>query len=235
MAISQVTKRLAFFIPLAASVPLWLGALPDLPIAAGASDGSAGQAKVVDSPYPEQGFAPAVPPDGNEAPAGDKLDARSTIEDMAGPPEATANSLPASATAPTPSPKAGRPAAGADRRKPPAPARPARRSSQSAPKKRMLVTGYCPCRECCGRWSAGRRTACGQSVYSNRSRFVAADTDVLPFGWQVSVPGYHGGVPVPVLDRGSLIVGRRLDVFFLSHAEAKRWGVRSLEVTVYRS
>jgi 3D (Asp-Asp-Asp) domain-containing protein len=98
----------------------------------------------------------------------------------------------------------------------------------------MLVTAYCPCRECCGRWSAIHRTACGLSVRANRSRFVAADTDILPFGQRVSVPGYHGGAPVPVLDRGSAIVGRHLDVFFRSHAEAKRWGSRWLDVTVYR-
>ena len=49
------------------------------------------------------------------------------------------------------------------------------------------------------------------------------------------MPGYHGGVVVPVLDRGSAIVGRHLDVFFRSHAEAKRWGSRWLDVAVYRS
>jgi 3D (Asp-Asp-Asp) domain-containing protein len=49
----------------------------------------------------------------------------------------------------------------------------------------------------------------------------------------VSVPGYRGAARVPVLDRGLRIRGHRLDVFFLSHAEAKRWGSRWLDVAVW--
>jgi len=97
---------------------------------------------------------------------------------------------------------------------------------------RMLVTAYCPCPKCCGRYSDGV-TASGKSVYTNGSLFVAADTRLLPFGSKVSVPGYYGGAPVPVLDRGRRIKGYRLDVFFLSHSQAKRWGKRWLDVTVY--
>ena len=96
----------------------------------------------------------------------------------------------------------------------------------------MIVTAYCPCRACCGRHADGR-TASGRSILANGSRFVAADTRVLPFGTRVSVPGYYGGAPVSVLDRGSRIRGRRLDVFFASHARAARWGTRRLTVTVY--
>lgn len=96
----------------------------------------------------------------------------------------------------------------------------------------MLVTAYCPCRRCCGRYSDGR-TASGRSIRADGSMFVAADTRLLPFGTRVSVPGYHGGAPVSVLDRGAKIKGDRLDVFFLSHARAKAWGARRLDVTVY--
>ena len=97
---------------------------------------------------------------------------------------------------------------------------------------RMLVTAYCPCQACCGHHSDGR-TASGRSVRTNSSRFVAADTRLLPFGTRVSVPGYYEAAPVSVLDRGGRIKGRRLDVFFLSHARAKQWGSRWLDVTVY--
>jgi 3D (Asp-Asp-Asp) domain-containing protein len=96
----------------------------------------------------------------------------------------------------------------------------------------MRVTAYCPCRKCCGRFSDGR-TACGHRIHANGSRFVAADTRILPFGTMVSVPGYHGGVPVPVLDRGKGIRGARLDVFFLSHQPAVRWGAKRLPVTIF--
>lgn len=97
---------------------------------------------------------------------------------------------------------------------------------------RMLVTAYCPCRKCCGKFADGI-TASGRSVLTNGARFVAADTRILPFHTRISVPGYHDGLAVPVLDRGRRIKGRRLDVFFPSHAEAKAWGARWLDVTVY--
>jgi len=96
----------------------------------------------------------------------------------------------------------------------------------------MLVTAYCPCRKCCGRHSDGK-TASGRGIAANGSRFVAADTRVLAFGTKVSVPGYYSGAPVPVLDRGKRIRGHRLDVFFRSHSQAKAWGSRWLDVTVY--
>ena len=96
----------------------------------------------------------------------------------------------------------------------------------------MLVTAYCPCEQCCGPHSDGT-TASGQSVRANRAMFVAADTGLLPFGTRVSLPGYHGGACVPVLDRGRDIRGRRLDVFFTSHQRARQWGSRWLDVKVF--
>ena len=110
---------------------------------------------------------------------------------------------------------------------PPAPAEPPSYTM------RMLVTAYCPCRRCCGRHADGR-TASGRRVTANGSKFVAADTRLLPFGTAISIPGYNSGAPAVVLDRGRLIKGKRLDVFFLSHSRAKRWGARWLDVTVYQ-
>lgn len=97
--------------------------------------------------------------------------------------------------------------------------------------RRMRVTAYCPCRRCCGRWADGR-TACGKPVTANGGRFVAADR-AIPFGRAVSVPGYAGGRPVPVLDRGGAIRGDRLDVFFPTHDQALTWGVQYLEVRIW--
>jgi 3D (Asp-Asp-Asp) domain-containing protein len=98
----------------------------------------------------------------------------------------------------------------------------------------MLVTAYCPCKKCCGKFS-DNITASGKNVYSNRSMFVAADTRLLKFGTMLSIPGYYGARAVPVLDRGSSIRGRRLDVFFLSHRRAKKWGRQYLNVEVLPS
>jgi 3D (Asp-Asp-Asp) domain-containing protein len=96
----------------------------------------------------------------------------------------------------------------------------------------MLVTAYCPCEKCC-RGSSDGITACGKSIYTNQSRFVAADARLLGFGTRLSIPGYHGGAPVSVLDRGGKIKGHRIDVFFPSHQQAQKWGARWLDVTVY--
>ncbi|MFH1883687.1 MAG: 3D domain-containing protein [Planctomycetota bacterium] len=46
------------------------------------------------------------------------------------------------------------------------------------------------------------------------------------------VPGYNNSKPVKVLDRGRVIRGNRLDVFFDSHRKAKKWGVKYLLVKV---
>jgi 3D (Asp-Asp-Asp) domain-containing protein len=95
----------------------------------------------------------------------------------------------------------------------------------------MEVTAYCPCKICCGRKASGV-TASGKPVSHNRGRFVAADKSVLPFHTLVSVPGYHEGTPVPVIDTGSAITGNRLDVFFRSHQAATEWGRKMLRVRV---
>jgi 3D (Asp-Asp-Asp) domain-containing protein len=97
---------------------------------------------------------------------------------------------------------------------------------------RMLVTAYCPCAKCCGKYADGI-TASGKPVTANGGFFVAADPKVLPMHTKLSVPGYFQAAPVPVYDTGGKIKGNRLDVFFPTHAEAKAWGARWLDVVVY--
>jgi 3D (Asp-Asp-Asp) domain-containing protein len=94
--------------------------------------------------------------------------------------------------------------------------------------RKMLVTAYCPCTECCGP-SARGITASGRPVSANGGKFVAADDD-LPFGTLLIIPGYNDGKPVAVLDRGGAIKGDHLDVFFPTHEQARRWGVKWLVV-----
>lgn len=96
----------------------------------------------------------------------------------------------------------------------------------------MKVTAYSPDERSCGQWADGT-TASGYSVWTNGMSLVAADTRMLPFGTLVSIPGYNGGRPVQVLDRGGAIKGNRLDVLYPSHEIALQWGVQDLEVTVW--
>ncbi len=57
---------------------------------------------------------------------------------------------------------------------------------------------------------------------------IAADTTYYKFGTRINVPGYGWGV---VEDRGGAIKGAsRLDIYFDSHQEARRWGRRKVRV-----
>jgi 3D (Asp-Asp-Asp) domain-containing protein len=93
---------------------------------------------------------------------------------------------------------------------------------------RMRVTGYCACSKCCGEED-------GITANMHRIRpgdvLVAADKK-FRFGTQMMIPGYNAGQPVKVMDRGRVIQGNRLDLFFHNHAEAKRFGVKYLNVRV---
>ncbi|MEM7808016.1 MAG: 3D domain-containing protein [Planctomycetota bacterium] len=97
----------------------------------------------------------------------------------------------------------------------------------------MEVTAYCPCVKCCGPRAKGV-TASGLPVSYNDGLFVAGDTEFFPFGTRLVVPGYgsDGGEVVEVIDRGGAIKGMKLDVYYDSHAEAKKWGRQFLPVRV---
>ena len=95
---------------------------------------------------------------------------------------------------------------------------------------RMEVTAYCPCQKCCGENAQGI-TASGHDVSYNNSRFVAADTDQLPFGTKLIIPGYNAA-PVEVIDRGGAIKGNKLDLFYPTHEEALQWGRQWVDVVV---
>ena len=94
---------------------------------------------------------------------------------------------------------------------------------------RMRVTAYCPCSKCCGQYADGM-TACGYKIQPTDT-FVAADKR-YSFGTEMIVPGYSSSRAVKVLDRGGVIKGNRLDVFFHSHQQALEWGVKYLDVQV---
>ena len=95
---------------------------------------------------------------------------------------------------------------------------------------RMEVTAYCPCTKCCGENAEGI-TASGRTVSYNAGRFVAADTDVLPFKTKLVIPGYHDQ-PVEVIDRGGAIKGNKLDLYYPTHEEALEWGRQIIDVIV---
>lgn len=96
----------------------------------------------------------------------------------------------------------------------------------------MKVTGYSPDSRSCGDFADGQ-TATLHSVWTNAMQLVAADPSVLPYGSMITVPGYAEDTIVPVLDCGGAIKGPRLDLLFATHDQARRWGVRTVRVTVW--
>lgn len=96
----------------------------------------------------------------------------------------------------------------------------------------MTVTAYSPDARSCGD-SADGITATLHSVWTNGFKLVAADPKVLPYGSMLSIAGYDNGQVVPVLDCGGAIKGRRLDVLFPTHEQARQWGIRKIPVVVW--
>ena len=90
------------------------------------------------------------------------------------------------------------------------------------------VTAYSPTVQECD--ASPLVTASGKRVYVGG---IAADLSVFPFGTILQIPGYNGGKPCTVIDTGSLIRGKTLDVFMWSSEDARQWGRRrNVEVRV---
>lgn len=90
------------------------------------------------------------------------------------------------------------------------------------------VSAYCPCSKCCGKYADGV-TASGHKIKKG-DKFCAAPKNI-PFGTILEIPGYG---KVPVLDRGGVIKGNKIDVYFDTHKEALKWGRQYLTVKIYR-
>ena len=84
------------------------------------------------------------------------------------------------------------------------------------------LTGYCPCKKCCGA-HAKNRTASGIKP----SRGMCAAPRHIAFGTIIDVKGVG---KLTVQDRGGAIVMRgntvRIDVFFPTHKEALKFGIK---------
>lgn len=72
------------------------------------------------------------------------------------------------------------------------------------------------------------RTALGVPV---RRGVVAVDPKLIPLGTRLHVPGYG---PALAADVGTAIKGRIIDLWFPSTALARKWGRRTVTITVYR-
>lgn len=89
----------------------------------------------------------------------------------------------------------------------------------------MTATGYCPCNQCNYPYG-GQPTYMGDIVQHG---IAAVDPSVISMGSHLQVEGYGYA---KASDQGNAIIGNRIDLCFNSHAEALRWGIRTVKVTV---
>lgn len=98
------------------------------------------------------------------------------------------------------------------------------------------ITAYCSCVRCCSIWAKNRPldengkeivyTASGERAEAGKT--IAVDTSVIPFGTEVRI----GDTVYTAQDTGSAVKGNVIDVYFDSHEDAVRHGVKRLEVEV---
>ena len=60
---------------------------------------------------------------------------------------------------------------------------------------------------------------------------VAVDPKLIPLGTKLQVPGYGPGLAADV---GYAIKGRIIDLWFPTTAKARKWGRRTVTITIYR-
>lgn len=89
-----------------------------------------------------------------------------------------------------------------------------------------IVTAYCACAICCGPRAAGM-TASG--VRPQQGVTVAASRSV-PFGVRLRVAGLSNTFIVQ--DRLSKRLDSRVDIYFASHQDAKKFGITRRQITL---
>ena len=87
----------------------------------------------------------------------------------------------------------------------------------------VTVTAYCPCAKCCGK--QGQPTASGKMPVEG---VTVAASRKIPFGTVLQIEGVGRRI---VQDRLAKRYDDRVDVFFTKHDDAKKFGIRKLNVT----
>lgn len=101
------------------------------------------------------------------------------------------------------------------------------------------LTAYCGCSVCCDKWGENRPLdengkpivyTANMSV-AKEGVTIAADINVLPYGTKVIIDGHE----YIVQDKGGVINGNRIDIYFESHQDALEFGVQYKEIYMERN
>ena len=97
---------------------------------------------------------------------------------------------------------------------------------------KMLVTAYCPCQICCGKYADGY-TSKGDNAYDCDG--VATDPRAIPYGTKLNIPGAGikevddtGGAMRQDWKKGIY----HIDLRFKDHKDAREWGRKWLDVEI---
>lgn len=101
------------------------------------------------------------------------------------------------------------------------------------------LTAYCGCSKCCGKWGENRPldengkpiVYIANMSIAKEGVTIAADINVLPYGTKVIIDGHE----YIVQDRGGVINGNRIDIYFESHQDALNFGVQYKEIYTERN
>lgn len=94
---------------------------------------------------------------------------------------------------------------------------------------KFIITGYCPCRLCCGVYSNVKNPTTASGAKAVAGYTIAVDTAKFPFGTKLVI----NNQVYEAQDRGGKIKGNRIDMYFNTHHEALVWGKRTIEVFEY--
>lgn len=101
------------------------------------------------------------------------------------------------------------------------------------------LTAYCGCSKCCGKWDENRPLdengkpivyTANMSI-AKEGVTIAADINILPYGTKVIIDGHE----YIVQDKGGVINGNRIDIYFESHQDALNFGVQYKEIYIERN
>lgn len=94
----------------------------------------------------------------------------------------------------------------------------------------FVVTHYCGCSKCCGKWSSGSEANASGALGTKLTPYysVAVDPDIIPLG---TILHDSEGNEYRAEDTGSAIKGYRIDLFIGNHQEALNLGKVSEEFT----
>ncbi len=94
----------------------------------------------------------------------------------------------------------------------------------------FIVTAYCPCEKCCGKWADGITST---GTVATQGRTIAVDPRVIPYGTVLYFEGHGGNFGGYIAeDCGGSIKGNRIDLFFDSHDEANEWGIKTRDIYI---